>query len=146
MNKQLVMATLIGCFVLPTFAVKAQDTATDRYERRRAAAAQEQDGATISPQRNDADRYEQRRRTAMGSAATNSYNQRATHGAANRGSLNSHTDVLNPGFYDRLAEQRRANRTAERRAAQRAYERRRYDNRRYEQRRYENRSYNRHRY
>lgn len=146
MNKQLVMATLLGCLVLPTFAVKAQDTAADRYERRRAAAAQAQDGATVIPQRNDADRYEQRRRMAMGSAATNSYNQRAAHGAANRGSLNSYSGVLNPGFYDRLAEQRRANRTAARRVAQRAYEQRRYDNRRYEQRRYETRYYNRRRY
>ena len=146
MIKQLVMATLIGCFVLPTSAVKAQDTAADRYEQRRAAAAQAQDGATAGSQRNDADRYEQRRRAAMGSAPTNLYNQRAAHGAANRGSLNSYSGVLNPGFYDRLAEQRRANRTAARRVAQRTYERRRYDNHRYEQRRYDNRYYNRRRY
>ncbi len=61
MNKQLVVAALIGCFVLPTSAIKAQDTAADRYERRRAAAAQAQDGATVNPQRNGADRYDNRR-------------------------------------------------------------------------------------
>ena len=142
MKKQPALVLLIGCFVLLTSAAKAQDTAADRYEQRRAAATQTQDSAAVNSQDNDADRYERRRRAALGSAATDRDKQRVV----TRSSINPQSGVLNPGFYDRLSEQRRANRAAERRAAQRAYEQRRYDNRRYEQRRYEHRYYNRRRY